>query len=716
MESGESRVESVESIIESRELRDMEKITKNRTEPVAAEESGGIAELMSSNDKSQRRAVGNILKFLAFALVVTLIARGTYGATLARVETAVPSRATITDDITGSAVVTSRDTLETYAPEGLTIIEMMVNTGQLIKSGDALAKFDDEEVREKLEREKASLDKLLLELEKLERSEPADVSSLEAAQRNLQRAQEDYTITAAAESDSVRAAQNDLDEVLGKIADDPDGSALGNALRNLQRARDDYNSTMAQGEADVAEAFVALATARESQSGYVDHSVVESAQRSLQRAQQDYNTVIAQGEADTAAAWAELYALEMAQNNWWDTGDGSEAGAEAGEAEITRAREALVSAQKRAEENLLAAGRRVEDAVTSLDKAEQDYSRALQQSAEAKQSEIDRAQSALESAQSREEENLLSASRRIEDAQTALAKAEDDYDNSTQQASDSRLSEIDRARSALESAQKKAEENLANARRRIEDAEVSLRKAEQDQNKSAQQTDDSAAQNSVSAISIRLDINSQKSVVEALERLLANGCLIYSDMDGVVYSAAPEGGITGKAALVIFRDGTKGFEARLQIKKTEAERLAVGDECEVTTGGGSIYYNPTVTGTISGVSLPDETDMATVTIRLPGSDWTEGQRVEAQVLLSSGNYDFCVPLSALHSDNTGYYLLAVEQHSTVLGLQNTVTRVNVSIEASDSDTVSVRGPVDRNSRIITGSSKQVSAGDSVRMS
>ena len=686
------------------------------TEPAAAEESGGIAELMSSNDKSQRRAVGNIFKFLAFALVVTLIARGTYGATLARVETAVPSRDTITDDITGNAVVTSRDTLETYAPEGLTIIEMMVYTGQLIKNGDVLAKFDDEEVREKLEREKASLDKLFLELEKLERSEPADVSSLEAAQRNLQRAQEDYENTRAAESDSVIAAQNDFDEVLGKIADDPDGSALGNALKNLQRARDDYNSTMAQGEADVAEAFAALATARESQSGYVDHSVVESAQRSLQRAQQDYNTVMAQGEADVAAAWAELNALEMAQNNWWDTGDGSEASAEVGAAEIVRAREALTSAQKRAEENLLAAVRRVEDAATSLDKAEQDYSRALQQSAEAKQSEIDRAQSVLESAQSRAQENLLSASRRVEDAQTALAKAEDDYDNSTQQASDSRLNEIDRARSALESAQKKAEENLANARRRIEDAEVSLRKAEQDQNKSAQQTDDNAAQNSVSAISIRLDINSQKSVVEKLEKLLTNGCLVYSDMDGVVSSAAPEGSVTGKAALVIFRDGAKGFEARLQIKKTEAERLTVGDECEVTTGGGSIYYNPTVTGTISGVSLPDETDMATVTIRLPGSDWTEGQRVEARVVLSSGNYDLCVPLSALRSDNTGYFLLTVEQQNTVLGLQNTVIRVNVSIEASDSNTVSVRGPVDRSSRIITGSSKQVSAGDRVRMS
>ena len=128
-----------------------------------------------------------------------------------------------------------------------------------------------------------------------------------------------------------------------------------------------------------------------------------------------------------------------------------------------------------------------------------------------------------------------------------------------------------------------------------------------------------------------------------------------------------------------------------------------------------MYFTPTVAGTISGISLPDVNDRVTVAIRLPGSDWTQGQRVDVQVVLSSGNYDLCVPVSALHSDNTGYYLYTVEKSSTVLGLQNTVTRVNVNIAASDSDSVSVRGPVSRDSQVIVSSNKAVVAGDRVRV-
>jgi len=186
-------------------------------------------------------------------------------------------------------------------------------------------------------------------------------------------------------------------------------------------------------------------------------------------------------------------------------------------------------------------------------------------------------------------------------------------------------------------------------------------------------------------------------------------------MEGIVSSSMTEGNVTGKTPLVSFRDGAKGFEAQMRIKKADADKLTVGAECEVTTGGGSMYYNPTVTGTISGISPPDENDIVTITLRLPGSDWDDGQSVEAQVVLNSGNYDFCVPLSALRSDNTGYFLLIVEQQSSVLGLQNTVMRVNVDLVAADTYLASVRGPVDRNSPVITGSNKTVTAGDRVRV-
>jgi hypothetical protein len=176
-----------------------------------------------------------------------------------------------------------------------------------------------------------------------------------------------------------------------------------------------------------------------------------------------------------------------------------------------------------------------------------------------------------------------------------------------------------------------------------------------------------------------------------------------------------EGSVTGSQPLISFRDGAKGFEAKMRISTSDAEKLATGDECEVSTGGGSMYFTPTVTGTVTSKSLPDDSDIVTVSIRLPDREWTEGQRVDVQAVLSSGSYDLCVPISALHSDNAGYYLLAVEQQNTVLGTQNVVIRADVNVTASDSDMASVRGPVDRNSQIITSSNKAISEGDRVRV-
>jgi len=303
----------------------------------------------------------------------------------------------------------------------------------------------------------------------------------------------------------------------------------------------------------------------------------------------------------------------------------------------------------------------------------------------------------------------------LEDAEASLSKAEQDFAKSSDQTVESRQSEIDKAQTALDNAIKKADENLLSARRRVEDAEVSLQKAQTDYSKSIQQTDDTIAQNIISAVSLRLDIDAKKQTVYTLEELLKNDCVIYSDIEGVVLSVASEGSVTGKNPVISFRDSAKGFVAQMQIAKTDADRLALGDECELTTGRGSMYYTPTVTGTITGISQPDDNDRVMITIRLPGGDWKEGQRVEAQTVLSSGNYDLCVPITALHSDNTGYFLLTVRRQSTVLGIQNVVTRVDVSVTASDSDMASVRGPVARDSQVITGSNKTVTAGDRVRV-
>ncbi len=472
-----------------------------------------------SSDPKQRRAGGNIIRFFGVLLVLTLIARGTSGVTLARVDITTPSPGEIVEAVKDKAVVSAKNTLDITLPKGITILEMMVGTGQRVNAGDKIAQLDVDEIQEKLSRESAQLEKQYLDLEKLMRKEPVDKTGLEAARRNLQRAQEDL------------------------------------------------NTTTTQAEAERYEAQRILSAAR---------SYEETKRMEWENA----------GEEEKAAA-------------------------------------------------------------------EQQY-RAAQ-------------------------------------------------------------SETERAQSALSAAQNKATESQQNANRRVEDAKTLVKQAEQEYNKSAQQASDTAAENKTSAVSLRLDIDIQEKLVDELKTLLTNEGVVYSEIEGVVTAALQEGRVSGEEPLVSFVNNERGFEARLQMHKSHAEKLSVGDECEVATGGGSMYYHPTVTGTLSGISSPDEREFVTVTIHLPQGDWVMGQTVDIRIVQSKDMYDFCLPVSALHSNNSGYFIFTVEQQSTVLGVENTVVQVPVDLIASDNNLAAVEGPVGRESCVISGSNKSVVAGDHVRV-
>ena len=684
--------------------------------------SGILSALPGSEDKAQQRAGANIVKFLAILLALTLIARGTSGATLARVELSSPARAEIIEAVTGSATVSVRDSIGITAPEGLTIVEMLVGAGQTVNNGDALALFDIDEVNEKLTREKAALDKLQLDLEKAGRAENLDSSQLENAMRSLRRAQEDYNSVKAQGESDIKTASEALDEIWAQLLEDPDAAAMENALRNLKRVKEDYDKVLAQGQDDVASAKTTLNEALDANAEAADSTALDNARRSRNRAREDYNSVRSQGEADTAAAQT---ALDRAKENEEDrktAWEADETDVEAGQAYLAaqadtkKAQDALAATKKKASDDLLSASRRLEDAESTYTQARNNYLNNNSQASDAIEAAIDRARNTLAAEEKKAAENLQSAARRVEDAEISLAAAERDYNRNAENASDARLTAIDKAQGTLDSAIKKADENLQSAARRVEDAQVSLSSAERDYSRNTQQTSDATVQNSVSAVTLRLDVEEKKAAVDALGMLTLSGGVLYADIEGVVLSARAEGSVTGKDALVAFMDGAKGFEASLQLDKSDADRLAVGDECRVTTGGGSMYYTPTVTGTVSMIAPPDDQDRARVTIRLPDGDWTEGQRVSIQAVQDRSTYDMCVPLSAVRSDNTGYYLLTVEQESTVLGIANVVIRVPVTITASDDDNAAVQGPVGRNSKIITGSNKSVEAGDRVRIS
>ena len=556
-----------------------------------------VTMLNNTEDQAQRRIGNGLIKFLALLLILTLVSRGTSGATMARVDVTTVMRNEIVDAVTGTATVSVRESIDIVLPDGLTITEIFIGVGQSVKSGEALAIIDISEIRQRLIRENAALDKLLLELAKLERSVDTDASTVENARKSLLRAQEDYLAAKEQGEKEIAEAIKALDEVKKKQMEKPDQTQVDTALKNLRRAEEDYDIVEIQGQADITAAEIAL-------------------------------------------------------------------------------------------QNAIASGDPIE---------------------------IDKAQAAVDAETKKAADNLLNAKRKLEDAKTAYNKAQEDYIKSQQQALASKDAEIVRANEAVENAKKKAADSLLLAERRVEDAQSSLAKAESDHAKNLQQSSDTVESNNISAVTLRLDIENQKQIVDTLIRLEQTNGIIYAEITGVISSVKPQGSLTGKDATISFSDKDKGYEAYLLLDKSDAEMLSVGDECKVTTGGGTLYYNPTVDGYISSVSPENEKGRVGVTIRLPEGNWKDGQRVSVQTVLERNTYDMCIPISALHSDSYGYFVYAVTTKTTVLGIENVVVKVPVMLITSDSDYAAISGPLERTTRIILGSNSSVKDGDRVRI-
>ena len=574
------------------------------------------------SDPSQRKIGANLIRFLILLLILTLIARASSGATLAKVEISNPARSEIVEAITGNATVSTKATLNIYLPEGLTILETLVGIGQEVTYGDAIAILDISEVNKRLLSASVDLNKLMNELIKLERSDSVDSSTLTSAQKSLQRAREDYENTAKRCLADIAAAEEVLNETLKSNLDTVDSTAVDMAKVNLKRANEDYDRIKSQGDIDVAKA-----------------------RKTFEDTETD--------EYEKLQEWLNASS-------------------------------------------------------TQKEEAEQRYLLAQQNT------EI--TLNALEALLAKLEESLLSAKRKIEDAEDLLKKAQSEYEKAIEKATESSKEAIERARTAVENAKSKATEDLLNASRRVEDAQMNLEKAEKDYEKSTLQSSDIASLNQLNAIGLKSDIDDQKIIVDTLELLAKNNGILYSDISGRVSAVQPNGNTTGRDAVVSFMDGAKGYEAYLTLKKTDANKLSVGDTCKVTTGGGSVYYTPTVDGIISSIMALDEQNSIGITIKLSDGNWIDNQRVEVQTILSSMVYDMCLPLSGIHSDNTGYYVYVIERKTTVLGIENMVVKVYVNIISSDDDIVAVQGPLDRNSRVIIGSNKAISENDRVRLS
>ena len=149
---------------------------------------GNVAALLRQSDPQQLHRFGNIVRFFAVLLVITLIARGTAGATMPVVALQAPSSGTVSRNVMMNGTISYAGGTPFILPSGLLVTSVPVQVGQTVKAGDTLATFDEEELKRVVASKQAELQQVEVQAAQQAEGDSADPYSAQLAQEQLERA------------------------------------------------------------------------------------------------------------------------------------------------------------------------------------------------------------------------------------------------------------------------------------------------------------------------------------------------------------------------------------------------------------------------------------------------------------------------------------------------------------------------------------------------
>lgn len=462
----------------------------------------------------------------------------------------------------------------------------------------------------------------------------------------------------------------------------PDTQSLDAAELRLQRAQADYANQAQAGQTAIADAEREYQTTTERRAEAAQQ--LRAADQQLDRAAARLHS--AESQADNAA-----------EDQW--------------EAEAS-----LTATENRTSIDLLLATQRLRAAERDLQQAETEEERLLAEAALAEaQQAYDRQQISGQ--------QLVAAARREYDEQVQeyreatarLAERQADYQQELgeQQAAAAASQQAEVASQAaertLETTRTSASGAAENASRALEDAWLLLQQAQEDRELAEQQASRQAAANRIQAELLQWEMQEKQQLIGTLRGLQQAKGMIAAPYAGSISALTVQAGDRSSGPVVRLTNAVGGYSLLIKLSSTQYQGLGDSPVVRLPLGAGVTELPLPVLGQMEAGGghscyLP-----------LPEGDYVTGQRL--QVTIESGRQysEFCLPVIAVHRDDGGYYLLLVEQRKTVLGLQNTLVRAPVELQAVGDQRVSVFGALTRDSLVVGSCSRPLRAGDRVRV-
>lgn len=367
--------------------------------------------------------------------------------------------------------------------------------------------------------------------------------------------------------------------------------------------------------------------------------------------------------------------------------------------DLEKAQQALQAAYQAAENSAAAWEEKEANAGSERDALQRELNERQEKAAQyAREIAEKQAQRKLLQQEESPDEEIIS---RIEAELTQLT-AEETQNREALAEAEARLNEAD---AALESVQSQREEAARTAAQAAEQAEQARNDARHAYEKSVEAASETAAANAASATVLAEQIREMESSVETLKKLDEQEGVFCAPQTGTVESLQLMQGQTSGQVGGSISDPERGYQIRFALEAEDAVQDTAGVTVTVMQGAKSesVKINSSVSQQDGGVVL---------SAALTGSDWQVG-KAELTIRLSETEYDCCLPVSALHSDNGGDFVYSVEERNTILGLQNIVRKVYVEVVERNNELAALRNYT-TGAPVVAATTKSLQEGARVR--
>ena len=210
----------------------------------------------------------------------------------------------------------------------------------------------------------------------------------------------------------------------------------------------------------------------------------------------------------------------------------------------------------------------------------------------------------------------------------------------------------------------------------------------------------------------RILIGEIEKEIEKLQKVQKQKYCITAPRDGVITSVLVSvGQRTPDSAVFTMTDDSAGLKFTGQVALEDAKYISAGDSIILKNENRKLEDIK-----ITTLDMDEGREFMNVTAIIPAKTFSLGETVSMVVEQESKNYSCTVPVTAVHQENSKYYVLLLEKRNTVLGQQKEAVRMEVTVlERNGQFAALEEGVLSDDSQIITDTDRYVAAGDRVRL-